>query len=418
MDKLKLLFLSAIENNFVINSVINSSSNFLEALLSKDVLCLNYKELYHNYGFNGVHNYIREYINENGINSMVFCPGACEFYFDLHFFEELRKKIYVVMFRLDTAYSYDVRDQYYAQAMDLMIHGDFIVLLKSREIGIDSITYWGYFDPVLYHKIENLPKDIDVSFIGQITNKIGRLNYLNYLLENNINIKTFGLHSQGGIISFEKKIEIYNKTKINLSFSSIIGTNWLTRDYSIHKRKKHITSRPFEVGMCGGFVLCEYAVGLENLFEIGKEIEIFHTKEELLEKVRYYLEHEKEREDIARRGWERAIKDYDVKLCVPKLLATIDELRKKKVYKPSEIYLDKEFIRNYTTYRLLLIIRFIKAGKWKFVFEELKIILRYRRVDWYQLRIFFIEEILDNFPRLKSVLKAILERNKNDKFHK
>jgi glycosyltransferase involved in cell wall biosynthesis len=407
MDKLRLLYLSGIENNFI-----NYSNNFPEALLSNDVLCLDYKELYHNYGFNGVHNYIREYINENGINSMIFFFGACEFYFDLYFFEELRKKIYVVMFALDTAYTYEVRDQYYAQAMDLMIHSDFIVLLKSREIGIDSITYWGYFDANRYHKIEDLSQNIDVSFIGQITNKIGRLNYLNYLLENKINVEIFGPDSPGGIIPFEKKIEIYNRTKINLNFTSTMGTTWLTRDYSIHKRKKHITGKSLEATMCGGFMLCEYVHGIENLFEIGKEIEIFHDKEELLEKIRYYLEHEEERENIARNGYERAIKDYDAKLCVPKLIATIDELRNKKIYKPSEIYLDKEFIRNYTTYRVLLILRFIKAGRWKFAYEELKIILKYRKLDWYQIRIFFIEEILDLFPKIKSVLKAILERNK------
>ncbi|MBU2461972.1 hypothetical protein KKH65_03740, partial [bacterium] len=131
MDKLKLLYLAAIENNFV-----NSGNNFPETLLSNDVLCLDYKELYHNYGFCGAKNYIRKYINENEINSMIFLFGACEFYFDVHFFEELRKKIYVVMHTGDTAYTYDVRDQYYAQAMDLVIHSDFIVLLRLREIGI------------------------------------------------------------------------------------------------------------------------------------------------------------------------------------------------------------------------------------------------------------------------------------------
>ena len=34
-------------------------------------------------------------------------------------------------------------------------------------------------------------------------------------------------------------------------------------------------------------------------------------------------------------------KDYAVEQAVPKLISTIDELRKKKIYKPSEIYLDE-----------------------------------------------------------------------------
>src|SRR3972149_6206338 len=117
------------------------------------------------------------------------------------------------------------------------------------------------------------------------------------------------------------------------------------------------------------------------------------------------MKHEEERESIAIRGYERAKRDCDIKLAVPKLLSTIDELRKKKIYKPSEIYLDEEFIRNYTTFRVFLIMRFIKAGKWKFAIEELKIVLKYRKLDWYQSCIFIIKGIFDNFPIIRSFLK-------------
>jgi ribosomal protein L6P/L9E len=407
MDKLKLLLLTPpIPKDPLVDS------DHTRLLLSSDIPHLDYVELYYSYGFNGAHNYIREYIDKNGINSIFYLSSPWEFYFDVPFFEKLRKENFLVMLTGDTSHYYEVRDQYYAQAMDLVITGDFIAFFKLREIGINSITWFDYFDLDRYQKNENLPKDIEVSFIGQTIDKVGRSNYINYLLENNINMEVFGANSSRGRVSHKNKIEIFNRTKINLNFSGLAESTRLTRNYSIYKRKKQITGRTFEITMCGGFVLCEYAYGIENLFEISKEIEIFHDKKELLDKIRYYLEHEEERENIARRGYERAIKDRDAKLLIPKLIATIDELRKKKIYKPSEIYLDEEFIRNYTTYRVLLIIRFIKAGKWKFAFEEFKIILKYRKLDLYQIRVFFIEEFLDPFPRIKLVLKAILERNK------
>lgn len=407
MDKLKLLLLvPPIPKDSLCDD------DRIKLLLSRDIPRLDHTELYHNYGFKGAHNYIREYINKNEINAILYFFNPCEFYFDVYFFEELRKEIFLAMATGDAITYYEVRDQYYAQSMDLVIHeSNFITSSKLREIGIDSIAYWGYFDPNLYPKIENLPKDIDVSFVGQTTGKAGRLGYINHLLENNINIETFGADSPNGRLSHKDKIEMFNRTKINLNFSGLTKTTRLTRNHSINKRKKAITGRTFEVAMCGGFVLCEYAPGIENLFEIGKEIDVFYNKEELLEKIKYYLEHEKEREEIARRGYERTIKDYDVKLCIPKLIDDIDEKRKKKIYKPSEIYLDKEFIRNYTIYRVFLIIKFIKAGKWRFAFEELKIILKYRRIDWYQFCVYF----LDNFPRVKSIIKAILKRDKKCK---
>ena len=294
--------------------------------------------------------------------------------------------------------------------MDLVTVHDLITTYKLQQIGIQSILYAGYCDAARYCKIWNLAKDIDVSFNGYLSGRVGGEEYVTYLCDNNVNVKLFGIGYQGGVVTTDKKIEIFNKTRINLNFSGMGKETRFSRKYKIHRRMKQIKGRIYEVAMCGGFVLSEYVPGLEYYFELGKEIDVFYDKEDLLEKIKYYLKHDEERESIARRGYERARRDYDVKSAVPKLLSTIDELRKKKIYKPSEIYLDEEFIRNYATFRVHLIIQFIKAGKWKFAIEELKIVLKNRKLDWYQSCIFIIKGITDNFPTIKSFLKRINSR--------
>jgi spore maturation protein CgeB len=45
-----------------------------------------------------------------------------------------------------------------------------------------------------------------------------------------------------------------------------------------------------------------------EFFEEGKEAEFFGTNEELLKKVKYYLEEPEERERIARAGREKCVK--------------------------------------------------------------------------------------------------------------
>lgn len=57
-------------------------------------------------------------------------------------------------------------------------------------------------------------------------------------------------------------------------------------------------------------MLTEYTPGIENYFEIDKEIVCFDNAEEMVDKITYYLEHEEERRAIARAGWERATREH------------------------------------------------------------------------------------------------------------
>ena len=61
-------------------------------------------------------------------------------------------------------------------------------------------------------------------------------------------------------------------------------------------------------------MLSEYSEDLSTLFVEGVEAEFFRSKEELLDKTRYYLHHDSKREKIARQGHERAVRDgHDVR---------------------------------------------------------------------------------------------------------
>ena len=66
-------------------------------------------------------------------------------------------------------------------------------------------------------------------------------------------------------------------------------------------------SRSFETTGCGTFLLAMRTRQHVGCFEEGKEAEFFDGHDELVEKARYYLEHEDEREEIARRGQERCV---------------------------------------------------------------------------------------------------------------
>ena len=69
--------------------------------------------------------------------------------------------------------------------------------------------------------------------------------------------------------------------------------------------------RVLEIMACGGFVLVNYQEDLAAEFEDGKELVMYRSLEEMVDKVRYYLEHEDERKNIAQAGYEKVLREYN-----------------------------------------------------------------------------------------------------------
>lgn len=81
--------------------------------------------------------------------------------------------------------------------------------------------------------------------------------------------------------------------------------------------------RLFETTGVGSFLLTDELPGLGDLFEKGKEIETYKDISECIQKIKYYLEHEEEREKIAKLGQKRTLKDHTYEKRVEKLIETL-----------------------------------------------------------------------------------------------
>ncbi len=103
----------------------------------------------------------------------------------------------------------------------------------------------------------------------------------------------------------------FQKSKINLNIS-LKGIEGGT------------PQRVMDILGAGGFVLTNYCPETAELFQEDKEVVMFRTPEELMEKVEYYLKNDMEREEIARKGHEKVMKCYTYEKKIKELLAWVE----------------------------------------------------------------------------------------------
>ena len=108
----------------------------------------------------------------------------------------------------------------------------------------------------------------------------------------------------GGILSDEEMIRMYSRSKINIGFSTCGNT------HETERRILQVRLRDFEVPMSGGFYMVEYMEELKEFFEVGKEMICYYDKADLVHKIKYYLSHDSEREEIRQAGYLRAKNDH------------------------------------------------------------------------------------------------------------
>ena len=81
----------------------------------------------------------------------------------------------------------------------------------------------------------------------------------------------------------------------------------------------NLTNRPIKTGLplrifdimgCGGFLISNYQAEIPLYFEPDRDIVLYGSREELLDKIEYYLCHDDERREIAQNGFEKVKNNF------------------------------------------------------------------------------------------------------------
>ncbi|MDE3088150.1 MAG: glycosyltransferase family 1 protein [Chloroflexota bacterium] len=270
-------------------------------------------------------------------------------------------------FSCNNAHQFDLVDEL-SPHFDFNLHSEKDARGKFTAIGANAL-WWPMASNPKYSKPYDVPRTIAASFVG--ANYALRASYLAYLLENGVDAHAYGPGWQSGDlsprraiakrywflfralialapqsqswasaklaeldlrrsvgarfprnmhapVSDDEMIALYSRSHISLGFLEVYDQHDPSRAVT-----QHLHLREFEAPMSGALYCTGYMDELAEHFEPDKEVLVYHSAQELLDKMRYYLAHPEEAERIRQAGRARARRDHTYQRRFEMLFAAI-----------------------------------------------------------------------------------------------
>jgi len=186
----------------------------------------------------------------------------------------------------------------------LLCHQDLDIVTMHKEAGCQRVGFWWTgTDPSVYYPRKVEKRDFDIVFMGRPIREGGceRAELLSTLAQIDLNVHVFGGNwtKMRGL----KQVHFHR-------FTDGDGLAWacsrakIALSLNANVRMYASWRRIFNTMASGAFLLIRYFPGLETVFTRCEHLQWFTTRSEAVEKVRYYLENEDQRNEIAQRGSE------------------------------------------------------------------------------------------------------------------
>ncbi|MFX1274380.1 MAG: glycosyltransferase [Promethearchaeota archaeon] len=180
-------------------------------------------------------------------------------------------------------------------------------LFKKRGATAFHITE-GYDIDIYKPDIKSSEKDIDVVFAGSKSPK--RERFINFLKKNGISVICYGSGWKNSSVYLYELADVYRRSKIVLNF---------VRDLS------GFSDRVLLAMGTGSFLLSEYCHDLKKFFKKEEHLDWFQDMDNMLEKIKYYIQNPALRENIAQKGYEFVKNNFSWEKIMEKIINLIFE---------------------------------------------------------------------------------------------
>lgn len=204
-------------------------------------------------------------------------------------------------------------DKEFLSSYDLILSSFPHFVTRFRKLGIKSEYFKIGFEATILPKLKKMKKQYPITFVGGFSRH-----------HNNETVFAVATDVWGyGRVPESSK---YHGEAWGIDMYNILHNSKITLNRHIDAAENHANNmRLYEATGVGTMLITDDKDDLDKIFVLGKEVETYKSKDELLDKVKYYLFHDKEREKIAKAGQKRTLLDHTYKKRMEELVLVLDK---------------------------------------------------------------------------------------------
>lgn len=181
---------------------------------------------------------------------------------------------------------------------------------KFRKMGIGGEYLPWCFEPEVNKTIGKSQKKYDVVFVGGYSSAHSQGNSILEKLARKVRVDFWGMGEQSlpptspirqtfhGFVWGEEMYKVFSEAKIVVNRHINVAGNVANN------------MRMFDVTGVGSMLITDSKPNMNEFFKVGEEVVTYTSDLDLVRKVKYYLDHSREREKIALAGKKRTLRDH------------------------------------------------------------------------------------------------------------
>lgn len=194
---------------------------------------------------------------------------------------------------------------------------------RLRTLGVASEYFRIGFDERILSLLGEINKDINFSFVGGISrHHSDAMPLLEYLVEQtDMRVSGYGADS----LPVSSPIRQRHDGEVwGMDMYRALARSRITLNRHINVAENFANNmRLYEATGVGTMLITDRKDNLHQLFDIGREVVAYSSREEVVELVRHYLAHPDEAEQIARNGQARTLREHTYKSRMTELISIL-----------------------------------------------------------------------------------------------